>query len=448
MNEFQNNNNDNMTDNYKSSFGQDNSGEYSYSYTPKDRKDREEKPNKPRAWMVAVILVSVFALTFSTIMCALALGTFFECYSDDDVVENGNSDHEGGTPGINVSVGGNSTPVSIPKLSKQDIESQPEDDGLTSAGQPYSDITKVYNAVSDSVVEITTEIVQNSIWMGQYVTTGAGSGVIVHADGYIVTNHHVIEGASNITVRLKDGNTFTASFVGTDASSDIAVIKIEAEDLKVADLGCSDELVVGEAVIAIGNPLGSLGGTVTEGIISATERHITINGSDMALLQTSAAINPGNSGGGLFNMAGHLVGVVNAKAAGDDIEGLGFAIPIDTAYGIILDLINYGYVRGVVDHGISTIDVTTQNLYYYRQYGITETGAIVIESEYSDKLIFGDRIVTVNGEDITCTDDIVDALEGAAVGQTVEITLLRDGELMQIEILLYEEIPDYIDFGD
>ncbi|MBQ7357553.1 MAG: trypsin-like peptidase domain-containing protein [Clostridia bacterium] len=438
MNDF--NNQDGMNDNYNRNYG-DNNGEYYYSYTPNHAQHRQKRAGK--YIFVAVMSVVLVALVvFSGVLVGtLTFKTFLQLGQNDiSKVESGGADT--GDAGIQNSGSASDGDVSIDK-------SQPVGGGVTSAGQAYNTITEVYNAVSDSVVEITTEIVQNSAFMGQYVSQGAGSGVIVHKSGYIVTNHHVIDGASNVTVTLKDGKTFGATFVGTDASSDIAVIKIDAGDtpLPVAEMGCSEDLVVGEDVIAIGNPLGSLGGTVTEGIISATERHISIDGEDMVLLQTSAAINPGNSGGGLFNMAGQLIGVVNAKASGEDIEGLGFAIPIDTAYPIILDLINYGYVRGIVDHGISAVDVTEQNLFYYYRYGISETGVIVTESQYTDKLTLGDRIISVNGVKISATSDIQRALDGCKVGDVVSIEASRSGKKFTVEITLREQIPDYVDFG-
>ena len=193
--------------------------------------------------------------------------------------------------------------------------------------------------VKNSVVEITTSVTKTSLFMGQYVTSGAGSGVILSKEGLIVTNHHVINEANEISVRLSNGETHKATLIASDVQTDLAVIRIQADNLQPAVLGSSDEMYVGDAVYAIGNPLGSLGGTVTEGILSAKDREITIEGQSMTLLQTSAAINPGNSGGGLFNAKGELIGVVNAKSSGSDIEGLGFAIPIDIAKNVVNDLV-------------------------------------------------------------------------------------------------------------
>lgn len=322
-------------------------------------------------------------------------------------------------------------------------------DRITSAGQAFNNVTEVYYAVYDTVVEITTEIVQTSIWMGEYVSTGAGSGVIIDESGIIVTNHHVIEGASQVTVRLTDGSEYEATLLGTYESGDLAIIKINAGDKKLhaATLGCSADLEVGEDVIALGNPLGSLGGTLTTGIISATERTLTINGEEMTLLQTNAAINPGNSGGGLFNMAGQLIGVVNAKAAGEDIEGLGFAIPIDVAYAIIDDLVKYGYVRGEVDHGLIMLDVTAHNLpAAYRKYGITTTGIIVLESQYSDEILYGDSVISIDGVSVASSSQIDTLLKSYSVGDTIKIGLIRSGKVVNVELTLREDVPDSVEF--
>ena len=193
-------------------------------------------------------------------------------------------------------------------------------------------ISQVVELVADTVVEITTTNVVTDRFYGQYVTSGAGSGVIISENGYIITNNHVIDGAQRIYVRLTDGSEFEAKLIGGDAEKDIALIKINATGLKAAVMGSSKSLVVGQEVVAIGNPLGSLGGTVTDGIISALDRTVVVDGHQMTLMQTNAAINPGNSGGGLFNRAGELIGIVNAKQSDTGIEGLGFAIPIDIAW--------------------------------------------------------------------------------------------------------------------
>lgn len=298
---------------------------------------------------------------------------------------------------------------------------------LTSADSGRLPVATVVYRVADSVVEITTETIVKSGRIGQYVTSGAGSGVIVSAEGFIITNNHVISGADSIVVTLTDGTKYAATLIGTDEQSDIALLWIDAgsKQLMVATMGASFDLVVGEDVLAIGNPLGSLGGTVTEGIISATARQISIEGTDMTLLQISAPINPGNSGGGLFNMAGELIGIVNAKCSSDDVEGLGFAIPIDTAYDIICELYRYGYVRGRVTTGLTLVDVSSVNL-ALRYFNSTYTGVYVYESSLTDDLKSGDLILQFDGTEITASSQIKTLLEGKKVGDTVEVVVYRN----------------------
>jgi serine protease Do len=335
-------------------------------------------------------------------------------------------------------------------LEKNEGIQKEEGEKITSAGQAYNSVSEVYYAVSDSVVEITTEVVRNGSWMGQYVSEGAGSGVIIDKRGLIVTNYHVIASASSIVVRLTSGEEFSAAVIGYDESADLAVIKIDGSDreLTVAALGCSADLVVGEDVVAIGNPLGSLGGTLTTGIISATERNITVDGREMMLLQTNAAINPGNSGGGLFNMAGELVGIVNAKMGGSDVEGLGFAIPIDFAHSVMEDLINYGYVKGVADHGLILLDVTADNLpAAYSKYGISTTGVVVLESKLTDQLKHGDVVISVNGVKISSSSRFDAIVKSCKVGEKITVSVKRGGEAVSVTYTLGERGANTVDFN-
>ncbi|MCB8816173.1 S1C family serine protease [Desulfosporosinus shakirovi] len=295
-------------------------------------------------------------------------------------------------------------------------------------------IAEIAQMNGDSIVEIRTETVATGGRMGQFVSEGAGSGVIISNDGYIVTNNHVIEGANKITVTLKNAETYTANLVGRDVKTDIAVLKIEASDLKAAILGDSSQLVVGELAVAIGNPLGELGGTVTEGIISALDRDIVIDGESMKLLQTSAAINPGNSGGGLFNAYGELVGIVNAKSSGSGIEGLGFAIPVNTAKTVIEQIISYGYVQGRIDLGITLLDIA--DLRTAMMYRVSNTGVYVVEAEQENGLQSGDRIVSINGTEMTSSSDVKSVIESFSVGQVVEFVLERGQQTLTIKITL------------
>ena len=297
---------------------------------------------------------------------------------------------------------------------------------------------------TETVVEITTEVMtRDNIIMGQYVSKGAGSGVIIGEDGYIATNAHVIEGASKITVRTRAGDEYSASIIGSDEETDLAVIKVEANGLKTAALGVSENLVVGQRVLAVGNPLGELGGTVTEGIISALDREVDIEGRTMTLLQTDASVNPGNSGGGLFDGSGALVGIVNAKSSGSGIEGLGFAIPIDTARVVIDELIANGYVTGRVELGVELAYIDEQAAYLYR----LGDGGVYISSIVSGSaaekagLQVGDRIIKIEDKKIDSPSSASSQIKRHKVGDKITILIERKNEEMKIEVVLGEQKP-------
>ena len=286
-------------------------------------------------------------------------------------------------------------------------------------------LTALVENVADTVIETTTSQVTTGSWMQQYVTEGAGSGVVITSTGIIITNNHVIEGADTIQVTMRDGSEYAATLIATDEMYDIAVIKIEATGLKAATFGDSDDLKVGQTAVAIGNPLGSLGGTVTEGIISATGRQIYVEGIPMTLLQTTAAINPGNSGGGLFNLAGELIGVVNAKMSEEGIEGLGFAIPSNTALAAATDLLTQGYVTGRPDVGFTVMEIT--DMMTLMQYGVLYPGVYVMQlgANAPESVKTLDCIVSVNGQSVADADDFKSALYASSVGDTLTVTFLR-----------------------
>ena len=322
-----------------------------------------------------------------------------------------------------------------------------------SAGEDVFSVSQVVKKVEDAVVVIDVTVTTGNSWFGSQTSTGSGSGVIISQDGYILTCHHVVDGALSITVTLNSGNRYEAALVGSDSASDLAVIKIEPkETLTYAEQGCSADLVAGEHVVAIGNPLGTLGGTVTDGIISALERNIrTSDGNVMTLLQTNAAINSGNSGGGLFNLDGKLIGIVNAKYAAEGVEGLAFAIPIDSAYTVQLDLIEYGYVRGVIDSGLDTMDINfdnftwTQQTQYKQKFGIHCSGVYVISSEYCSELENADRIIAINGTAVNSSAELTSLLSKYQVGDTVTVTASRNAVEFTATLTLREYIPDYIE---
>ena len=300
-------------------------------------------------------------------------------------------------------------------------------------------VASVAKTALPSVVEIRTEAVVNNSFYGQYVTEGAGSGVIISKDGYIVTNNHVVSGSSNIKVRLSNGDEYTAKLIGTDSQTDIAVIKIDANNLQPAVFGDSSKLIIGEITVAIGNPLGELGGTVTDGIISALDREITVEGENMVLLQTNAAVSPGNSGGGLFDSNGYLIGIVNAKSSGSDIEGLGFAIPINTAKPIIEDLIEKGHVTGRPSIGITIVDVTTD--YQRFMYGVSDFG-VYIQNAISEEFKSGDRIIAIDGNSVSVSSDIKSVLNGHKVGDEITVTVSRKNKLIDVKVTLIDSVDN------
>ena len=324
------------------------------------------------------------------------------------------------------------------------------DSSITAASSSGSSLTteQVADLVSPSVVVITTEQVVYSqwSWYGQnQVESGAGSGVIISSDGYILTCAHVVDGASTVTVTIGDKD-YTATLVGEDTTSDIAVIKIDADGLTPATVGNSDSLKVGQSVMAVGNPLGELGGTVTGGMISALNRSVTIQGSSsvntMSLIQMDASVSPGNSGGGLFNMNGELVGIVNAKSSSSDAEGLGFAIPINDAIKVAQELLENGYVTGRPYLGITYLAVTDAQT--ASQLGVNAYGVYVVEvvkGGPAEKagLQAGDRIVSVDGTEIASKDDLGTLMQKHAAGDTLSITIARDGQMQTVNVTLGEK---------
>lgn len=294
----------------------------------------------------------------------------------------------------------------------------------------------------NAVVEITTESVSMDFWMQNYVTEGAGSGVIVDTKGYILTCNHVVEGSSKVTIKLKDGTELDAKIVGTDPDNDLAVLKVNAANLVAATYGNSEELCVGDLAVAIGNPLGELGGTASQGIISALDRELTVEGKNLTLLQTDASINPGNSGGGLFDQYGHLIGIVVAKSSGSDVEGLGFAIPINTAAEIAKALIEGGAVEtgSKASIGIQVLEITDAQM--AMQYGVQHTGVYIQEvtSKKAKKagLESGDMIYYFEDTQIETFDDLSAAIGKHEPGDKVSITVIRDNRTVDVEVELIE----------
>lgn len=311
---------------------------------------------------------------------------------------------------------------------------------LASATGSELSVQEIIARNENSVVAISTESISTDTWLRQYITQGAGSGVIYSKDGYIITNNHVIEGASTIKVTLYDGSSYDATLVASDEQTDLAVIKIDKTDLTPVAIGNMDGLSVGDLVVAIGNPLGTLSGTATEGIISALEREITLDGKTMTLIQTSASINPGNSGGGLFDQHGNLIGIVVAKSSGSDVEGLGFAIPCDKVSNVVKSLIENGYVEGRPAAGITIVDLTSAQK--AMQYGVSITGVYIQEvtGENAKKagLKAGDLIYYLDDVKITDSAILLKTIQSHQVGDTVEFTVVRDNEMKKIKVQLQD----------
>ncbi len=322
-----------------------------------------------------------------------------------------------------------------------------------------SDIVRTGNGLSvseiaakceDSVVAINinvTKTVEGFGYSQEYEGVSSGSGVIISEDGYIVTNNHVIENGQNPTVIMRDGTQYPAEIIGSDDVIDIAVLKIDAKGLTPATFGSSDDVKLGETAVVIGNPLGKFGNSVTSGVISGLDREITIDDETMILMQTDAAVNPGNSGGGMFNDRGELIGVIVAKSGGTNVEGLGFAIPIDDVSKVVSDLMSYGYVTGRPQFGIEVVEIS--NSMTAMRYGVNRLGLYIGNVEngsqaYNDGLRIGDCIVSIDGEEITTYAAMKQLLARHAVGDVLSVEVLRYGESKTetVNVTLVEKIPE------
>ncbi|MCD7739166.1 MAG: trypsin-like peptidase domain-containing protein [Lachnospiraceae bacterium] len=308
---------------------------------------------------------------------------------------------------------------------------------VSSTGEEMT-AAEVYAANVNATVGITTSITTN--YFG-YTTTSAasGSGFIISSDGYILTCYHVVEDSDAITVSTYDGSSYEAELIGYDEDNDLAVLKIEASDLQAVVLGSSDDLNIGDGVVAIGNPLGELTFSLTSGVVSALDREVTLStGLTMNLIQTDCAINSGNSGGALFNMYGEVVGIVNAKysssSSGTSIDNIGFAIPISQVTDIVTSIIETGTVESPYI-GVTITDITTTAA---ANTGLTEGAVIysVVEDSPAQEagLQEGDVITRANDTEITCSDDLVTFVSKSSVGDEIILTVNRNGETMEITV--------------
>ena len=310
-------------------------------------------------------------------------------------------------------------------------------------GQTEMSDAEVYAANVNSVVSINVTGTSGTNWFGQPVqTASAGSGFILTSDGYIVTNYHVVGDAQTIQVTLYSGDTYDAQYVGGDEDYDIAVIKIEATGLQAVTLGNSEELNVGDHVLAIGNPLGELTFSMRGGMVSSVNRTINVDGTPFNMIQTDTSINPGNSGGPLLNSYGEVVGIVSAKYSstgsnGETAEGLGFAIPINDVSSMIQDIMTNGYVsnRAYLGATIGTLNASMAQQY---RYDITE-GAFVYSVEDGGPadqagLQLGDVITAIDDTEITSLDDLTAARKSYTAGDTCTLTVYRQGETITLQL--------------
>ena len=304
---------------------------------------------------------------------------------------------------------------------------------------------EVYAQNVNSTVGITTEIITTNWWGYQSTAAAAGSGFILTDNGYILTNYHVIENANTITVAMYDGKTYSAELIGFDASNDIAVLKIDAEALTPVVLGNSDDLVVGQDVLAIGNPLGELTFSLTRGAVSALDRKVSLSNSvTMELIQTDCAINSGNSGGALFNLYGEVVGITNAKYSSNSssqasIDNIGFAIPINTVRGIVTSIIEKGYITKPYI-GVSVDNVGSES----QSYGMPQGAAIrrVEQDSPAERggLQANDIVTAVNGKTVSGFTDLSGIVSESQPGDVLELTVYRKGETLTLKVTVGEKI--------
>ena len=404
--------------------------EYHWSFEDYEAAGRKKKENKPKKRGSAAMVVGiVFAVCFMIgVFCLAGYGIYSLWSYDSNVV----------VPESSVAAPENSEPVA----------------GITIKDHPMEEDYEVLSGGKLSTVEIAKKVRPSVVGIAQYNAAntfspaGEGSGIILNSDGYIITNAHVVQGSAGINVELDSGETYSAKLIGLDTKTDLAVIKIEANNLVAAEFGNSEAVQVGEKVIAIGNPGGStLAGSVTQGIISAVDRALKSDGYSNKFLQTDAAINPGNSGGALVNEYGQVIGINSAKIAATEYEGIGFAIPVNEAKPIVDDIIANGYVTGRCKIGISGSEV---NEALSQINGIPKGIYIQYVDPVSDlagkNVTRGDILIAIDGTTIETFDDVSNFLKTKKPGDTVTLKLYRSarglmdsGRSFDVKVTLMED---------
>jgi len=317
---------------------------------------------------------------------------------------------------------------------------QPAAQGQT--GTAHEKLTD--DVIAEKVGPTVVGIINKGTFFQQDINQGSGSGIIINADGHIVTNEHVISGASSISVILNDGKEYPATIVGSDVRTDIAVIKVDVgKDLPFAIFGDSSDLKTGESVIAIGNPLGQeFAGTVTKGVISALNRTVDIDGKQLNLIQTDAAINPGNSGGALVNSYGEVIGINSVKIMTSNVEGMGFAIPINEVKPVVSDLMENGYVKGRPIIGISGREITDDmsKIYNY-PVGVYVISVSPFSGAERAGILAGDVVVKVEGQDVKTIADINKIRDDHKVGDKLSFEISRPTGNVTLSVELGEDKP-------
>lgn len=303
---------------------------------------------------------------------------------------------------------------------------------------------QVYAAYVNSTVGITTSVTTN-FWGYQSTSAASGSGFVLSQDGYILTNYHVIEDSDSITVSMYDGTEYAAQLIGYDQSNDIAVLKVDAQGLQCVVLGDSDNMNVGDSVLAIGNPLGELTFSLTSGTVSALNRDVTMSdGNTMTLIQTDCAINSGNSGGALFNLYGEVVGITNAKYSGSSgggatIDNIGFAIPVNDVMDIVKSIIEKGYIsRPYI--GVSVSDVSAESQSYGLPMGAAVRAVTQDGPAQQAGLQEGDIITHIDGSAVSGSSQLVKIIEDCQAGQQLTLTVYRRGKIQELTVTVGEQI--------
>ena len=307
-------------------------------------------------------------------------------------------------------------------------------------GQTLMTPAEVYASTVGSVVSINCSAVSTNIFGQRVESASSGSGFVITQDGYIVTNHHVVASASSVKVTMYDGKEYSAAVVGSDSDYDVAVLKVETTGLQPVTLGNSADVNVGDTVLAIGNPLGELTFSMSQGIVSCCDRAINVSGTPFNMIQVDASINPGNSGGPLMNLYGEVVGIVSAKYSSYSntaVEGLGFAIPIGDERAVITDIMENGQITSKPSMGITAGTMTRQMA---TQYQIDKDNGVFVYSV--DKggagekagLRMGDVITKVDSMEITSMEDLTAAKKGHRAGDTVTVIYYRDGQNYSTEL--------------